>query len=117
MGKLFLSLAIIISTVLISTSYVNVQEVQKKNVKILYFGATWCPPCKIMKKTFSDKEIKIILDKHKFVMYDYDTDIIIAKKYKVKFLPTLIILKEGKETLRLVGLRTKAQLMEIFKKL
>ena len=36
---------------------IKIQEEEVK-VDLLYFGATWCPPCNQMKKLFKDKEIK-----------------------------------------------------------
>lgn len=86
----------------------------------LYFGATWCGPCKDMKKLFKDKDVKKELDKYNFVMYDVDKDKGEARKHRVEYVPTLIFLKsEGGSIINLgryVGGKTKRELLEILKK-
>jgi thiol-disulfide isomerase/thioredoxin len=94
---------------------IKIQEEEVK-VDLLYFGATWCPPCNQMKKIFKDKEIKKELDKYNFVLYDYDKDTSEAKKYKIKFLPTMIFKTDNKIMERKSGLLGKAQLLKILKK-
>ena len=89
---------------------------QEKKVEILYFGADWCAPCQKMKQLFKDKEIKNLLDKYDFKMYDYDRDADLAKKYNVQYLPTTII-KSGETILyRRSGYIAKETLLEILKK-
>ncbi len=92
------------------------ETTQEKKVEILYFGAEWCPPCKKMKQLFKDEEVKKLLDKYDFKMYDYDRETDLAKKYNVQYLPTTII-KSGESILyRRSGYIAKETLLEILKK-
>tara|TARA_R110000744_G_scaffold152024_1_gene265846 strand:+ start:1547 stop:1957 length:411 start_codon:yes stop_codon:yes gene_type:complete len=89
---------------------------EEPKVELLYFGATWCPPCRIMKPLFKDKEVKKELGKYNFVMYDYDQNKNIAKKYKIKYLPTMIFKKSNSIIERKTGGLSKTKLLEILKK-
>lgn len=69
--------------------------------------ATWCGPCKkLSAETFPSK---IVGDKlnSKFVGFKVDAEkgegVTIAKNYKVRAYPTLIIFSEGKEIARMEG--------------
>ena len=104
----------------------KVEETKKQNksktqdeetkFELLYFGATWCPPCIKMKPLFKDKEVKKELDKYNFVMYDYDQDTKIAKKYRIKYLPTMIFKKGDSIIEKKTGGLSKSKLLEILKK-
>ena len=87
-----------------------------QQAEILYFGATWCSPCQQMKKLFKDGEVKKMLDKYDFQMYDYDEDGAIFRKYGVSVVPTLIIKKDNKIIYRRSGSMSKKALIEILKK-
>ena len=92
-------------------------EFESKNNKpsVLYFGATWCTPCKITKRNFESKEVKKELQRFNFKMYDVDVDKKEKEKYKIKLVPTIIVEKDGKIS-RYVGGKSKAQIIEILKK-
>ena len=89
---------------------------EESKVELLYFGATWCPPCRKMKPLFKDKEVKKELDKYNFAMYDYDQDTKIAKKYKIKYLPTMVFKKGDSIIEKKTGGLSKSKLLEILKK-
>lgn len=70
-------------------------------MKIIKFGASWCMPCKSITPTlnkinneFQDLEIQSI---------DIDDNPDMAKEFKVRSLPTLILLKNNVEIKRIVG--------------
>ena len=112
----FTAIAIICSLFGFIDSNITKIKSQEKKVEILYFGAEWCAPCKKMKELFKDEEIKNLLDKYDFKMYDYDRDADLAKKYNVQYLPTTII-KSGESILyRRSGYISKDNLKEILKK-
>lgn len=70
-------------------------EVTKPKIEILLFSATWCGPCQSLKSKLKRSGLydKVILmdcsdgsDYSKF-----------ARKYKFKGVPTIVVLKDGKE--------------------
>lgn len=86
------------------------KEVLKSDLPVLVdFTATWCPPCKILTPIIEElaKELK---SKAKIVKLDIDGHQALAQKYGVMSVPTMIIFKDGKETKRIIGLRTKEEL-------
>ena len=84
---------------------------------VLYFGATWCNPCKLMKQVLKKEKVKKELERLLLIMYDVDKDKVPTKKYKVKVIPTIVFIKEGKEIQRTTGLISEDKLLEILKKL
>lgn len=77
-------------------------------IELLDFWAGWCYPCKMMEPVLEELE-KEFSNKVKFKKIDVDVDkeARIASQYNVRSIPTLVILKEGKETDRLVGISSK----------
>jgi thioredoxin 1 len=77
---------------------------------IFYFTADWCNPCKKMKpiaeeinREYADISIKFI---------DADAEIELAKSFGIRSVPTLILMDEGNEVRRIIGAKTKNELME-----
>lgn len=82
-------------------------------MKILKFGAVWCPGCLVMRPRW--KKIESENPWLETIYYDFDQDKEAVEKYKVTdILPVFIFLdKEGKEFLRLDGEIEKKKLLEI----
>lgn len=77
------------------------------------FFADWCGPCKMMAPIV--EELATELDgKVKVGKINVDENSDIAVEYNVMSIPTLIIFKNGKEEKRLVGLRDKEELLNLF---
>lgn len=75
--------------------------------KLVIFHANWCLPCKMINKWMEqDREIKEILSHYEVEHYDYDLDKMMKTKYNVNKIPTLIILNNGEEVARRVGIAT-----------
>ena len=91
------------------------QPATKKVTQMLYFGATWCPPCKRMKQLFKDPEVKKELDRLDFRMYDIDIDGEMKRKYNITKVPTTIFQAEGKMGTRYTGSIPKSQLLQILR--
>ena len=76
----------------------------KKNVEkyiLLYFTASWCGPCKKMKPIIEGKFTKI----NNMLIYkiDIDDNDVLVKQYKIKSVPTFIMIKDNIETMRYNG--------------
>lgn len=79
--------------------------------KLLYFGGSWCLPCKKMATTLSDpKVVKAMLDtRTPITKYDVDKDRDLATRYAIKSVPTYLILDgSGKEIRRATGYKSAA---------
>ena len=65
----------------------------KNNLLLLYFGASWCGPCKILKKNLTDKELMSKYDKLVAIYIDVDNENFssMCQTYKISSLPTQII--------------------------
>lgn len=74
---------------------------EHKKVKILYFGAKWCGPCKILKPKIE----KLGEDNERINIYYADIDICnnLSDKMNITSVPTVIILNKNKEFKTIVG--------------
>ena len=94
----------------------SLAEEKDKKVDMLYFGATWCTPCKITKRNMKDEKVKKELERFDDSYYDVDIDKKEKEKYKIRYVPAIIFVKEGKEIARYTGGQSKEQLLKILKK-
>lgn len=87
----------------------NIKLALKKEVLLVDFWAPWCGPCKIIAPTLNEiaeTESDILIGK---VNVDHNQDL--AKRYKVRNIPTMIIFKNGVEVGRIVGVKTKKAIL------
>ena len=90
------------------------KEVLKSEKPVLVdFYADWCGPCNAMAPVIEElaKELE---GKVKVGKINVDENPDIAVEYNVMSIPTLIVFKNGKEENRLVGLRNKEELINLF---
>ena len=80
------------------------------NIEILEFYADWCGPCKTLEYELKDfpYEIKKI---------DVDNNKSLTKLYGVMSVPTIVILKNNKEVLKIHGFINKDELNDKIDKL
>ena len=89
------------------------QKTNKKDI-IIYFGASWCAPCKIMeKKTFSSSKfikysknfemIKIYDDFKKGDKTNYDYYNSTKEKFNIEAIPTFLLIKRNKNQCTISG--------------
>lgn len=77
------------------------------------FYAEWCGPCKRLSPIV--EEVAKEEEEVKFVKMNIDTCEDIAIEYQVMSIPTLVVMKNGKEANRSVGLIDKEQVKELIK--
>jgi thioredoxin 1 len=74
-------------------------------IEVKKFSAAWCGPCRALAPMMN--EIKGQYDNVKFIDYDVDTDYEAATEYGIRSVPTVVIVKDGKEVDRFTGLQSK----------
>ena len=84
----------------------NFQQQTKNKVVLVDFWATWCAPCRMMAPVLNDvaSELKGSSQVGKVDIQQYQ---VLADKFKVRSIPTLILFKNGTEINRFVGIKTK----------
>lgn len=75
------------------------------------FWATWCSSCKML-GTILEQAAKEIPESVAIVKIDVDDAQELARKLGIGTLPTLMIYKDGKVVKTLVGMQTRAKLVD-----
>lgn len=81
---------------------------------VVKFWATWCQPCKVMEPTILKLEVEF--PNISFLSVDVDQVPILAKSFKIKTVPTLLIIKNDIEVNRVEGLSLITPLRSLLKK-
>lgn len=81
-------------------------------IKLLDFWAVWCGPCKVMAPVIEEleKELKGRLEIEKI---NVDENQGKAAEHGVMSIPTYVVLKDGKEIGRKIGVTAKADLLKL----
>lgn len=71
-------------------------------IKVVYFGAKWCGPCKTLQPKIENIHMK---NKDSMLLYIVDIDLCddLCNKMNITSVPTVIILKNNKELNRVIG--------------
>jgi len=79
--------------------------------KILYFTASWCAPCKTLSPIMDSLQGQINFDK-----IDVDSNTDLSAQYGVRGVPSLVLLENGEEIGRLVGVQSKESILNFYSK-
>ncbi|MDB4583263.1 thioredoxin [Draconibacterium sp.] len=88
----------------------NFKTITRRGVVLVDFWAPWCAPCKIIAPTLN--EIAESQSEFTIAKVNVDQNQQLAQKFKVRNIPTMIILKDGVEAGRIVGVKTKRAILK-----
>jgi len=91
----------------------NFNELIKTGVTLVDFYADWCGPCKKLSPII--EEVAGEESNVKFVKLNIDLAEDIAIEYQVMSIPTLVVMENGKEISRNVGLLDKEEVRSLIK--
>lgn len=76
-----------------------------QKLQVAYFTATWCPPCKLMKaETWVDEKVESWVDANAIITpVDIDEMPAYASQYRVRSIPTTVIILGEEEIARTTG--------------
>lgn len=93
-------------------NFSSVEESQK--TVLLDFYAKWCGPCRMLAPIVED--VADAADGNSDYMVgkiDVESEPELAKRFGVTSIPTLVVMKNGKEKKRVVGAVTKTQILDM----
>ena len=73
--------------------------------KVLRFTASWCGPCKMLAKNLESTKTEMPIE-----VVDIDVNPELATDYGIRGVPTLVMVVDGKEKKRLVGMKSLKEL-------
>jgi len=89
----------------------NFQHQTKNKLVLVDFWASWCAPCRMMAPVLNEVVDELAGNSHvgKVNIEQYQS---LAQKFQVRNIPTLILLKNGREINRFVGIKNKEFLLQ-----
>ena len=91
-------------------NFVEMVENSPKTV-LLDFWAPWCGPCRMVApivEEIAEERSDMVLGK-----INVDEEMELAMKFGIASIPTLIVMKDGKQTAKLIGYRPKADIEKL----
>jgi thioredoxin 1 len=94
----------------------NFQHQTKNKLVLIDFWASWCAPCRMMAPVLNEVADELTGNSHvgKVDIEQYQS---LAHKFQVRNIPTLILLKNGREVDRFVGIKNKEFLLQQINKI
>ena len=97
----------------VTSSNLEEEVLNSDKTVLIDFYADWCGPCKMFSPIIEsvaeeNEDIKV-------VKIDVDNAQDLAIKYQVMSIPTIVVIKNGQEVNRNVGVVSKSQILEMVK--
>ena len=80
-----------------------------ENMKVIKFSASWCQPCKFLSKMLERDPLGVEVEE-----VDIDENSDMANQFKVRSVPTLVLMKDGVEVDRIMGTHAPAAIRNKF---
>ncbi len=80
---------------------------------LLEFYAGWCSACRTLMPTV--EKIAAENPQYRIIAADVDRQAELAGRFGIMSVPALVVFKDGKEVNRLIGMHTKAEILEALK--
>ena len=77
--------------------------------QLLYFTASWCGPCRQLGPVMNEVANEVPVRK-----VDIDNEPTLAQQYGVRSVPTIVLVENGNEKERLVGVQPKSSYIQIY---
>ena len=87
------------------------QVLRNEKLVLLDFWATWCGPCKLIAPT-----VEAIAEEHDSMVLgkvNVDEEMELAVKFGITSIPTLIVMKNGEAAGKLIGYRSKDEILKL----
>lgn len=91
------------------------EVLQSETPVLVDFWAVWCGPCKAIAPTI-DELAREYAGKVKFAKLDIDQHQVVAQKYGIRSIPTLLVFKGGRVVDSIVGAVSKSKLTDTLNK-
>ncbi len=94
----------------------NFEKTIKKGIVLVDFWAVWCGPCRVLAPIIEEVASEIG-KKAVIAKMDTDQNKVTSLKYDIRYLPTIIIFKDGVPAQRFVGTQSKETLINAINQL
>lgn len=88
------------------------EVLQSQKTVLIDFWASWCGPCRMMSPVV-DNIAETMSEQVKVCKVNIDENQELAEKYQVMTIPTFLIIKNGKESARTIGVQPKEDILKL----
>jgi thioredoxin len=88
---------------------------ERPGILVLDFWAGWCGPCRAMAPQF--EKAARLRPAYRFAKVDVDAEPVLAARYQVRSIPTLMVLRDGQPVAAQAGVIGAEQLVEALDRL
>lgn len=96
----------------LNTENFEKEVMNSEKTVLIDFWASWCGPCKMMSPVV-DQIAEELNDSVKVCKVNIDEEQNLAVKYNVMSIPTFVVIKDGKEVGRTIGVQDKNDIINI----
>ena len=100
------------SVIILDNKNFEKEVLQSQKTVLIDFWASWCGPCRMMAPVV-DEIAQSQEETLKVGKVNIDENQELAEKYGVMSIPTFIVIKNGQETARTVGVQSKEEIMKL----